>query len=149
MNPPSQASFATPALIHHHFDELFDVQIPLPALQRGWLHGRELTLAWKVDRIIERIGEGCWFSHYCRDHHDAETDGVKLRPYAIAGFWPSGGFVELRLRHANPLEERPRSVLAVYAESPARAGDLMTEFITHYRQEASVIASEARIGMLN
>jgi hypothetical protein len=148
MKPLSQSTPA-PSQSVHHFDELLGVEMPPPALERGLLHSRELTFAWHIDRIAEKLGDQCWFSHYYRDHRDPAPDSVKLRPYSIAGFWPSGGFIELRLRNANPLEDHPRGLLVVYADSPARAEALMAEFLAHYRHDASGATPEARIGMLN
>lgn len=142
---------SAPALAQsvHHYDELLGVEVPPPALERGWLHSRELSLAWHVERIAEKLGDQCWFSHYYRDNRDRGPDDLKLRPYSLGGFWPSGGFLELRLRNANPLEDHPRGVLTVYAESVARAEALMAEFIAHYRHDATCEKPEARIGMLN
>ena len=62
MKPLLQSETTMPTLIHH-FDEVFGVKIPLPALQRGWLHGRELTQPWHVEQIVEKLGDQCWFSH--------------------------------------------------------------------------------------
>ena len=148
MKPPSQSAALPPTLIHH-FDEVFGVKIPLPALQRGWLHGRELTQAWHVERIAEKLGDGCWFSHYARDHDDAEPAGLKVRPYALAGFWPSGGFIEVLLRNANPLDTHPRGTIGVYTDSPARTEALMAELLADYRHALSAEPSPPRIGILN
>jgi hypothetical protein len=133
----------------HHFDELLGVKMPPPALERGLLHSREISFAWHVDRIAEKLGDQCWFSHYYRDYRDPGPDNTKMRAYSLAGFWPSGEFIELRLHGANPLEDHPRGLLVVYAETPARATALMAEFIAHYRHDTSGAATEARIGMLN
>lgn len=136
-------------MLIHHFDEVFGVKIPLPALQRGWLHGRELTQPWHVERIAEKLGDGCWFSHYWRDRQDTDADSLTLRPVAIAGYWPGGGFIELQMRNANPLDVHPRGVLGVYTDSPARTKVLMTEFLAHYRHEDPPAAPEPRVGILN
>lgn len=148
MKPPLDPASAAPAPIHQ-FDDMFGVEIPLPALQRGWLHGRELTLAWHAERIIEKIGDQCWCSHYYRDGRDTDPASLKVRPIVIAGFWPSGGFVEMKFRHADPLDDHPRGVLAVYAESPARAEGLMAEFIADYRHDTAAKDLQPRIGILN
>lgn len=135
--------------------EMLGVEIPLPALQRGWFHSRELVLPWDVDRIVRQLGDGCWFSHHCRFKSDteiadpAEAELPKLRPYSVAGFWPTGGFVEVRMRGSNPLDDHPRGTLCVHAESAATAEALLVELYSHYRQKASSAARQPRIGMLN
>lgn len=144
--PSTVASAPAPVL---QMNEMFDVEIPLPALQHGWLHSRELVTAWDAERIIAKIGDGSWFSHYCRTKSDAEAEIVKLRPFAIAGYWPTGGFVELRLRHANPLDDRPRGTLCVYAGTPAAAEALLAELYAHYRPADAASTPQPRIGMLN
>ncbi|HVZ64140.1 MAG TPA: AAA family ATPase [Opitutaceae bacterium] len=148
MKPLSSSPAAPPQSVHH-FDELLGVTLPPPALERGLLHSRELSFAWHIDRIAEKLGDQCWFSHYYRDHRDPGPDNTKMRAYAIAGFWPSGGFIELRLHGANPLDDHPRGLLVVYAESAPRAEALMAEFLAHYRHDTAAAAPEARIGMLN
>ncbi len=132
----------------HQFDELLGVTMPPPALERGLLHSRELSFAWHIDRIAEKLGDQCWFSHYYRDNRDPGPDNTKMRAYSLAGFWPSGGFIELRLHSANPLDDHPRGLLVVYAETPARAEALMAEFLAHYRHDTAGAAAEARVGML-
>lgn len=129
--------------------EMLGVEIPLPALQRGWLHSRELILPWNVERILEKIGDGCWFSHYYRARTEATADNLKLRPYSLAGFWPGGGLVELRLSGANVLDEHPRGTLCVHAATPAAAEALMAELLAGYRHESSTAAQHPRIGILN
>lgn len=133
----------------HQFDELLGVTMPPPAIERGLLHSRELSFPWHIERIAAKLGDQCWFSHYYRDNRDPGPDNTKMRAYSLAGFWPSGGFIELRLHSANPLDEHPRGLLVVYADTPARAEALMAEFIAHYRHDTSGAASEARVGMLN
>jgi hypothetical protein len=146
MKPQIQPSCAASV---HLFDELLGVTMPPPAIERGLLHSRELSFPWHVDRIAAKLGEQCWFSHYYRDNRDPGPDNTKMRAYSLAGFWPGGGFIELRLHSANPLDDHPRGLLVVYAETPARAEALMTEFIEHYRHDTSSHSAEARIGMLN
>jgi energy-coupling factor transporter ATP-binding protein EcfA2 len=133
----------------YQFECLLGVEMPPPALERGWLHSRELFLEWDIARIIATIGDGCWFSHYCRDSRDPGEDHTKMRPWAIAGFWPSGGFVELRLRNTNPLDDHPRGMLIVYAGTSAHAESLMAELLARYRHDTSAVATQARIGLLN
>lgn len=145
----SAAHVPAPSQLVHHFDELLGVKMPPPALEHGLLHSREITFAWHVERIAEKLGDRCWFSHYYRDHRDPGPDNTKMRAYSLAGFWPSGGFIELRLHGANPLEDHPRGLLVVYAETPARAVAMMAEFIADYRRDTPAAEAEARIGMLN
>ncbi len=152
--PTSSACAASPATILQ-INEMLGVEIPLPALQQGWLHSRELALPWDAERIVERIGERCWFSHHCQLKSDAEVIELtekelpKLRPYSLAGFWPTGGFIELRMRGSNPLDDHPRGTLTVYAASAAAAEVLLAELFAGYRQQASTPSREPRIGLLN
>lgn len=148
MNQISQPA-SVPSQVVHHFDDLLGVKMPPPTLEHGLLHSREISFAWHVDRIAEKIGDRCWFSHYYRDHRDPGPENTKMRAYSLAGFWPSGEFIELRLQGANPLEDHPRGLLVVYASTPAGAAALMAELIAHYRHDTSSAATEARIGMLN
>src|SRR5689334_2587622 len=98
----------------HQFDELFGVELPLPALQRGWLHGRELSQPWHVERIAARLGAGCWFSHFHRDNREPDSDRLKFAAHSIAGFWPAGGFLELQMQQGNQLDEYPHGTLGIY-----------------------------------
>lgn len=133
----------------HQFAELFGVEIPLPALQRGWLHGREFVHSWDVERIAAKIGEACWFSHYSRDHTEDDIAKAKFAPHAIAGFWPEGGFLELQMHRGNPLEEQHRGNLGIYTDSPARAEALMAGLLAHYIRDLKPVVTQPRVGMLN
>lgn len=146
---PNSSSHSGEINSTYQFTDLFKVDIPLPALQRGWLHGRELNQPWHVERIADKIGDACWFSHYHRDPLTNEEDKPAFAAHALAGFWPGGGFIELFMHHANPLDEHPRGTLGVYADSPARAAELMTELLAHYRHEPGSAARQPRVGMLN
>ncbi|HSY54661.1 MAG TPA: AAA family ATPase [Opitutaceae bacterium] len=148
MKPLSEADSAPPSSIHQ-FDELYHMKIPIPALQRGWLHSRKLKLAWNHKRIIDKIGDQCWYSRYRRGNRDTDPKQFNFDLDTIAGFWPSGGFVELDHGYTNPLDDHPHGILGVYAESPARAEALMNELIEGYRQDAAPSALEPRIGILN
>lgn len=148
MKPLFQSESETITPVYNYAD-LFDVKIPVPALQRGWIHGRELTQPWHVERIVAELGDGCWFSHYLRDSRDEAPDSVKFAPHAIAGFWPQGGFIELLLKNGNPLDEHPRSVLGIYTDSAERSADLMDHFLAHYRHSLAPVQAQPRIGMLN
>lgn len=133
----------------HQFKDLYDTEIPIPALERGWLHSRKLVFPWNVERIAETIGERCWFSRYHRDSEGTDPEELKFKMYAIAGFWPAGGFVELKLAYSNPLDDPPKCYLGVYAESPAKAEALMDELIKGYCHEVTRGAKNTRIGILN
>jgi ATPase family associated with various cellular activities (AAA) len=133
----------------HQFAELFNVELPLPALQRGWLHGRELTQPWHVERIAAKIGDACWFSHYHRDHRETDAESLRFALHTLAGFWPDGGFLELQMQHGNPLDEHPRGVLGIYTDSPARTEAVMTDLLAHYRHDPGSLARQPRVGMLN
>ena len=132
----------------HGFTTLFNVEIPVPALQRGWLHGREFVQPWQVERIAARIGERAWFSHYCRDVRENDPDSEKFELHALAGFWPDGGFLELQMHRGNQLDDHPRGNLGIYTDSPARTEAIMADLLANYRHEATA-ARSARVGMLN
>jgi len=102
---------------------IYDVDIPIPAFQRGWLHSRKLSLPWDVERISRTLGGKCWFSRYHRENRNTDPKDLRFRLLAIAGFWPSGGFVEVELGYANPLDSHPSGKLGVHAKSPSRAED--------------------------
>ncbi|GAB5561624.1 MAG: hypothetical protein SynsKO_32710 [Synoicihabitans sp.] len=146
MNSP----FSTPNIPDSTYvqDTVCGVTIPHPALQRGWLHCRQLKSNWDANRITRTIGGGCWLSHYGTDT-SAEDDPSKVRLMVIVGFWPSGGFVELFQRAHNPLDETPRGTLAVYGESPAAAEALMDELYQQYRVVPGKNPPVHRIGLLN
>jgi hypothetical protein len=133
----------------HQFDEVFGVKIPLPSLQHGWLHGRELTDAWDSDRIFAAIRPRCWFSHFARDREDTDLDDPAMRLVAVAGYWPAGGFVELINRNGNPLDEWPRGTLAVYTDSAARSESLMEDMKTNYRRKEDSPDRRPRVGILS
>src|SRR5271165_538823 len=51
----------------YQFNEIYRAVIPIPALERGWLHSRKLAFAWDAERIFEKIKDQCWFSRYHRE----------------------------------------------------------------------------------
>lgn len=133
----------------HQFGELFGIEYPPAVHERGWLHGRESTQPWNVEAIAAELGEDCWLSYYVRETQSLEAGPSKYRAVALAGFWPDGGFVELQMRRSNPLEEHPRGVLTVYAETPARCEQLMAQLTAQYRLTPNTIVAQPRVGMLN
>ena len=133
----------------HQFAGLFNVEVPLPALQRGWLHGRELSQPWHVERIAAKIGDACWFSHYCRDSRDTEADHLRFAVHSIAGFWPAGGFLELQMSSGNPLDDHPQGTLGIYTDSSARTEAIMGDLLAHYRHDTGALVRQPRVGMLN
>lgn len=144
---PSLQSIPAPT---YQTNEMLGVNMPLPTVQHGLLHSRELVMPWNAERIIAAVGERCWFSHFCRANTEERgTTNPKMRAWSFAGFWPSGGFVELLMRNANPLDDHPRGTLCVYAATPAAAESLMAEMLAHYVNEPGRNTGAARIGMLN
>ncbi len=124
------------------------VEIPHPALQRGWLHCRQLRAKWDSAKIASTIGSGCWLSHYGTDT-SAENDPGKVRLMVWVGFWPSGGFVEFYQGCNNPNDEHPLGTVAVYAGSPAAAQALLDELYRDYRVTNETNVPEHRIGFLH
>ena len=133
---------------HYLHKDLCGIEVPYPALERGWLHGRQLKAAWDAQKIAHAIGDRCWLSHYGTDT-SAEDDPSTVRLYALAGFWPNHGFVELLLHNANPLDDHPRGSLVVYAGTPKQAATLLQEIHAHYRCMDIEEAPSHRIGLLN
>ena len=133
----------------HGYTGLFGVDVPVPALARGWLHGRELTQPWDAARITARLGAGCWFSHYLRDTSDGDPERLTFAPHAIAGYWPDGGFIELHMHGSGDLDELPSGVLGLYTDSPARTEALMADLLARYRRAPTAARSQPRIGLLN
>jgi hypothetical protein len=140
-NPPARPAAS------YLYRSLCDVEYPLPALERGWLHGRELKLAWNAERIAEKIGARRWLSHY--DADPSSADPKRQRLAALAGFWPTGGFVELMMQEANPLEDHPRGILGAYAETPEKCDALFAELLAGYLHDDRSSPGSPRIGLLN
>lgn len=150
MNTIPALPFAdTAPVLSRGVNELFNIEIPVPALQRGLLHLRSLAQAWDAARIAEKIGDRCWFSSYQRDTAGDDTDTVNFRPGVIAGFWPTGEFIELHMHGGNTLGERHRGSLTIYAATPAACAVLMDDLRVRYRFEETIEAGRPRIGMLN
>lgn len=146
MNPFTANSYSAS---QHTFSDLFGIQYPPPVLERGWLHGRESVEAWNVERIATTLGDDCWLSYYQREAPSNEGASSKQRAVALAGFWPSGGFVELQMRRSNSLEDHPRGVLTAYAETVARCEELMAELNDGFRHTSPLNSMQPRVGILN
>ncbi len=124
---------------------LCGVDFPYPALERGWLHGRQFKRAWDVERIAAHVGDGCWLSHY---GDDAEAvDASRLT--AFAGFWPGGGFIEILPQNQTTLEDHVRQALAVYADTPARCSAIFQELAEGFVHPEETAAGVPRLGILN
>lgn len=134
---------------HYQHRALCGVNYPHPAIEHGWLHGRELKLGWNIDRIAAKIGERCWLSYYETDQSAGQGDQQKQRLTALAGYWPTGGFIELLLHNINALEEHPRGILAVYAPDPATCETVFAELLAGYVHKDDPSVGGPRLGMLN
>jgi hypothetical protein len=121
------------------------VDLPYPALERGWLHGRQFKLAWDVERIAAHMGDGCWLSHYGDD--EEEKDASRLT--ALAGYWPGGGFLEILPQSHSTLEDHPRLSLALYAANPARCQEIFQQLATDFVHADEIGAGTPRIGILH
>jgi hypothetical protein len=95
------------------------------------------------------VGDGAWFSHFCRDLREDDPAAEKFELHSFAGFWPEGGFLELQMQRGNRLEDHPRGNLAIYTDSPARTETLMAELLAHYVCHPNATGRTARVGMLN
>ncbi|HVU18301.1 MAG TPA: AAA family ATPase [Candidatus Didemnitutus sp.] len=127
------------------YHTLCGVDFPAPALERGWLHGRQLKLPWDLDRLAARLEKPCWLSHY----EAATSDPERQRLTALAGFWPGGGFIEVVPQKGNSMEDHSRIMLAAYAATPATCEALMSELIAGYVHRDEPEAGEPRVGILN
>lgn len=150
MNSSSSLNFSQAAPVYSRsVDEVFGVEMPAPALQQGLFHIRELSQAWDAGRIAAKIADRCWFSSYQRDMHGDDAEEIKFSLGVIAGFWPNGAFVELRMYGNKTLDELPRGNLVVYADSPESCRALMDELRADYLCKPSLEGNRARVGMLN
>lgn len=131
---------------HYQHNTLCGVDFPHPVLQRGWLHGRQLKLAWEIERIAARMGDQCWLSFY---DNDSTTHSPEPRLTTLAGFWPEGGFIEVLPQKTNSLEDHPRRVLAVYAATSIEAENLLSALLARYVHNDAASARAPRIGILN
>ena len=115
---------------------------------RGWLHAREGRRPWMIDRIATVMGRRQWLSH--RDESFG-TDGLRKDSTltAVAGFWPTGGFVELVMRRDSALEDHPSGYLTVYAKDPDIAERVFCDLSRHYMYRGSSSDARPRIGLLN
>jgi hypothetical protein len=150
MNSIFQDGAATPPAVLH-YDELCDVEFPVPAVQRGWLHGRLQVGPWDADGIAEQIGDQVWLSFRRPEEHAGRKrrDDPPLRWAALAGFWASTGFVELTAWRNADLEDHPHFQLRVFAGTPAVAATLFSELRADYLITTSPTAKGPRIGILN
>jgi len=75
-----QDSFQKPPFaprVQYGFQALCTQDIPWPALERGWLHGRLCAGPWDLARLLERIGDGLWLSYYSFDGGVADTADLR------------------------------------------------------------------------
>ena len=131
---------------HYEHRGLCGVDYPHPALERGWLHGRQLKLAWDIDRIAAKMGDRCWLSHY---DNDSTTHSHHPRLTTLAGFWPDGGFIEVLAQATNSLEDHPRRVLAVYAATAAETEIILGKLLASYLHGDESTTNSPRVGILN
>jgi hypothetical protein len=131
---------------HYLHRSLCGVDFPHPALERGWLHGRQLKLAWDVDRIVARMQNRCWLSFHLSE---GDSANAVSRPYAMAGDWPDGGFIEIPGQGTNSLEDQPRQVLAVYAATPEECERIVAGLVKAYVHREDPAEGQPRVGILN
>jgi len=133
--------------VYHH-RSLCGVDYPLPALERGWLHGRQAKLAWDMERIAAHLGERCWLSFHDGDAKRAAAPHAPCL-IAVAGFWPSGGFIEVVPQNGNTLEDHPRHILAAYASTAAECNRLFAELLAGFVHPGETDSTQPRLGILN
>lgn len=101
-----------------------------------------------MERIAAHIGERCWLSFYDGDTKRAADPRVPCL-VAVAGFWPGGGFVEVVPQNGNTLEDHPRHVLAVYAQTAEACDKLFAELLSGFVHTDDPSEGDPRIGILN
>lgn len=132
----------------YHHRSLCGVEYPLPALERGWLHGRQAKLAWNLERIAAHLGDRCWLSFHDGDSKRAAAPHAPCL-IAVAGFWPGGGFVEVVTQNGNTMEDHPRHILAAYAATAAECDRVFADLLAGFTHADDPQAGQPRIGILN
>jgi hypothetical protein len=99
-------------------------------------------------RIAAHMGDRCWLSFYDGDSKRA-ADPATPALIAVAGFWPSGGFVEVVPQNGNTLEDHPRHVLAAYAATAPDCDRLFAELLAGFIHADEVSDGVPRVGILN
>ena len=131
------------------YGEVCGVSVPLPALQRGWLHGRAFTGPWNVRALSEAMDGGHWLSFYGMEEEE-EGDSASAKPATVlCVVLPLGAVVELRLCGNAMLEDQPRYLLRIFAPSEALAATFLDQLRAGYLTRDVAAASGARIGLLN
>jgi len=148
-----QTSFQKPSFapgVQYGFTALCGQDIPWPALERGWLHGRLCTGPWDLARIVEVMGNGLWLSYHSFDAGVPDTSDLrKAKPRAIAGFWPVGGFLEIYPARSSAVMDPPHYSLYVYAESTERSLQILEALRTEYFNACPTVGGGPRIGLLS
>jgi len=135
---------------HLAYTDVCSQNIPWPAFERGWLHGRVCTGPWDLPRLAEKMGDALWMSHYSFD--DGEPDTADLRrakPRVFAGFGPTGGFIDVRPCRSSVVEDPPRSSLCVHAASTLQAMQVLEDLRKEYFVTSIPPATGPRIALLN
>ncbi len=146
MNLFSKTAATPPSFFEHR--SLCGGDYPYPVLKHGLLHSREMKDAWQIKRIAEKLGARCWLSRHVVDRA-CGSDPVSSRFTAVAGYWPTGGFIELELDDRNQLEDHPCGALRVYAANPEKCETLFAELLADYVHKEKETDHGARIGFLN
>jgi hypothetical protein len=147
MHSSFQSNLALPdAEVVYH--DVCGVDVPVPALTRGWLHGRLHVGPWAVGRMVEQMKQGLWLSFYGPDADAPELD-TGLRPTVLAGLWPAGGFIELTLVNNTEMDEVPRYQLRLFAPTAALAETLLDHLKAEFLPKVLPAATGPRIALLN
>lgn len=148
MNPTSANHLPAPQS-RIDYQDLCGVTVPYPAVARGWLHGRVHAGPWDVKRLVQTMRDSLWLSYY-----NTEEDNVSIfhdmeRPAAVAGFLPSGGFVELMHCDNAVMEDVPRYTLRIFAASEALAATQLDHLRAEFLVTSAPRSNGPRIAILN
>lgn len=149
MNPfPSNHTPVPDGSISYH--NLCGVMVPYPAVVRGWLHSRVQAGPWDVKRLGYVMRDSVWLSYYdANDDTEPSPQDTPEKPKIIAGFLPTGGFIELTHWDNAEMEDPPRYTLRIFAASEALAATQLDHLRAEFFATAENRLNGPRIAILN
>lgn len=149
MNPfPANPTPLPETSLQYH--DLCGISIPCPAIARGWLHSRLHVGPWDVKRLLHIMRGSLWLSYYDSVEEPAAVRSDTTEEAAIiAGFLPTGGFVELMRSDNAVMEDLPRYTLRIFAASEALAATQLDHLRAEFLARNVATSSGPRIALLN